>query len=123
MGGFPSASVDRALQITLVPRTNHLYPLGGMAAGLCVADAMRMLDAAPIEVSSRQVVRDGSVVAVLRVLDCGGSYQVTAETFDEGPEGRLSRGVRPYTFAGRDEASAFIDDAVGTFTYLGCEVR
>ena len=82
-----------------------------------------MVDPVPHELSSRHVVRDGAVVAVLRMLDYGGLFKVVAELFAKGPNGPESTGVRPYTFRDRNEASAFVDDAVGTFTYLGCEIR
>ena len=71
----------------------------------------------------RQVLRDGSIVAVLRTLDCGGAYSVVTETFSDGPSGPESRGVRPHSFRDRHDAIAFVDDAVGAFTYLGCDVR
>ena len=70
----------------------------------------------------RRVVRDGIVVAVLRMLEQGGTTTVVAELFTEGPNGPQSSGHRPYQFARRDEAEAFVDDTLGTFTYLGCEI-
>jgi len=82
-----------------------------------------MIEPAPREVSMRQVLRDGSIVAVLRTLDCGGAYSVVTETFAEGPSGPESRGVRPHSFRDRHDAVAFVDDAVGAFTYLGCDVQ
>jgi hypothetical protein len=71
----------------------------------------------------RRVVRDGVVVAVLRMLEHGGTTTVVAELFTEGPNGPQSSGHRPYQFAKRDEAEAFVDDTLGTFTYLGCEIE
>ena len=81
------------------------------------------MDAAPHELSTRYVLRDGAVVAVLRTLDHGGLFKVVAELFGKGPNGSESLGVRPYAFRDRHEASAFVDDALGTFTYLGCDIR
>ena len=71
----------------------------------------------------RRVVRDGIVVAVLRMLEQGGTTTVVAELFTEGPNGPQSAGERPYHFVARDEAEAFVDDTLGTFTYLGCEIE
>ena len=71
----------------------------------------------------RRVVRDGIVVAVLRMLENGGTTTVVAELFTDGPNGPQSAGRRPYQFARRDEAEAFVDDTLGTFTYLGCEIE
>jgi hypothetical protein len=82
-----------------------------------------MLEPAPRELSTRRVLRDGAVVVMLRMLDHGGPVSVVTETFIEGPNGRESRAARPHRFRDRDQAAAFFDDAVGTFTYLGCDVQ
>jgi hypothetical protein len=94
-----------------------------MAVPRKATDAVRVMDHAPSELSARHVVRDGAVVAVLRTLDLGTQVKVTAELFDESPGGPVSRGIRPYTFGDRTAADAFVADAIGTFTYLGCEIR
>ena len=84
---------------------------------------MDVIEPAPTEFSTFRVVRDGSVVAILRTLDHAGATKVIAELFTDGPDGPQSAGIRPYAFGGRREAAAFLDDAVGTFTYLGCEIQ
>jgi len=94
-----------------------------MAATPDLTDANPMMEPAPRELSTRHITRDGAVVAVLRTLDCGGPFKVIAELFDEGPDGPTSRGIRPYTFRDRNEATRFVDDALGSFTYLGCEIH
>ncbi len=77
----------------------------------------------PRELTARHVVREGVLLAVLRMLDCGDVFRVVAEIFHDGPDGPKTAGVRPWTFRNRHEASAFVDDALGAFTYLGCEIR
>jgi len=82
-----------------------------------------MLEPAPSASSTRRVLRDGVVVAILRTVDDGAATTVVAEVFTDGPNGPQSSGRRPYTFGERHEAAAFVDDTLGTFTYLGCEVE
>ena len=84
---------------------------------------MDVMEPAPSELATRRVVRDGSLVATLRVLVHAGATKVVAEVFTDGPDGPQSTGIRPYTFDDRREADAFVDDAIGTFTYLGCEIQ
>ena len=64
-------------------------------------------------------MRDGALVAVLRTLDHGGAFAVVAEVAGDDD----SACVRPYTFARRDDAAAFLADVVESFTYLGCDVE
>jgi hypothetical protein len=68
---------------------------------------------------TRRVTRDGSLVAMLRMLDHGGAFAVVAELAgdDDGAY------IRPYTFARRDDAAAFFAEVVESFTYLGCEIE
>jgi hypothetical protein len=82
-----------------------------------------MVEPLPGATMIRRVVREGIVVAILRMLEHGGTTTVVAELFTEGPNGPESSGHRPYQFARRDEADAFVDDTIGTFTYLGCEIE
>jgi hypothetical protein len=71
------------------------------------------------EFVTRRVMRDGTLVAVLRTLDHGGAFAVVAELAG----GDDAACVRPYTFARRDEAAAFFAEVVESFTYLGCEIE
>ena len=71
--------------------------------------------------STRHVLRDGAVVAVLRTLD--GGLKVVAELFGRAPTAPRASASVAYTFRDRFEASAFVDDALGTFAYIGCEIR
>ena len=64
-------------------------------------------------------MRDGDLVAVLRMLDHGGAFAVVAELAGDDDAGC----IRPYTFARRDDAAAFFAEVVESFTYLGCEIE
>ena len=64
-------------------------------------------------------MRDGNLVAVLRMLDHGGAFAVVAELHGDDD----AACVRPYTFARRDDAAAFFAEVVESFTYLGCEIE
>ena len=75
----------------------------------------------PSELSERRVVRNGTVLAVLRIIDHGHVFKVVAELFRDDAEGRRSN-VRPYTFRDHEHAAAFVEDAVGAFSHLGCEI-
>ena len=68
----------------------------------------------------RQILKDGQLVAVLMAVDQGDSFTVVSEVFKE-QGGRGER--RPYTFPDAEAGLAFINEAVTSFTYLGCEVR
>ena len=56
---------------------------------------------------------------MLRTLDHGDAFAVVAELAG----GDDAACVRPYTFARRDEAAAFLAEVVESFTYLGCEIE
>jgi hypothetical protein len=71
------------------------------------------------EFPTRRVMRDGTLVAVLRTLDHGGAFAVVAELAGDGD----AACIRPYTFARRDAAAAFFAELVESFTYLGCEIE
>ncbi len=75
------------------------------------------------EIETRRVLRDGSVVAVLRTLDYGSSIGVVAEFGGEAAGSPAAARVRPYTFPDVEEAAAFVEDATASFAYLGCEIR
>ena len=71
------------------------------------------------EIAVRQILKDGELVAVLMAVDQGDSFTVVTEVFGQGE--RVQR--RPYTFANANAALAFVNEAVTSFTYLGCEIR
>ena len=70
---------------------------------------------------THNVLRDGALVAVLRMLASDGTYTVVAELSDE--RGGNAVRLRQYTFARVDEASAFLAEAASSFAFLGCEIQ
>jgi hypothetical protein len=73
------------------------------------------------EIDVRNVLRDGHLVAVLMAIDGGDSFTVVTEVFPQGEGAGVRR--RPYTFPDATAGMAFLDEAVTSFTFLGCEVR
>jgi hypothetical protein len=71
---------------------------------------------------ARHVLRDGTLVAVLRTLESGDTFTVVAELREE-PRGDNAVRLRQYTFARLEEASAFLAEAASSFAFLGCEIR
>jgi hypothetical protein len=71
---------------------------------------------------THQVLRDGTLVAVLRMLPQDGAYTVAAELGEES-EGDNALRLRQYTFARLEEASAFLAEAASSFAFLGCEIQ
>jgi hypothetical protein len=71
---------------------------------------------------THHVLRDGTLVAVLRLLADGGTFTVAAELREEEPGDNAVR-LRHYTFARLDEASAFLAEAANSFAFLGCEIQ
>jgi hypothetical protein len=81
------------------------------------------LSSAPIGVpETHHVLRDGTLVAVLRLLADGGAFTVAAELREEERGDNAVR-LRQYSFARLDEASAFLAEAASSFAFLGCELR
>jgi hypothetical protein len=76
------------------------------------------------EIDVRNVFRDGNLVAVLMALDQGDSFTVVTEVFaQDASGGGESVTRRPYTFPDASAGLSFLNEAVTSFTYLGCEVR
>jgi hypothetical protein len=73
------------------------------------------------EVEARHVERDGHPVALLRSIDMGGRFTVIVEVFPR--DGKGAARMRPYAFVDAEAAAAFLDEAVSSFTLLGCDVR
>jgi hypothetical protein len=74
------------------------------------------------EVEARHIERDGNLVAIMRSIDMGGRFTVVVEVFPRGGGDGVGR-MRPYAFADSTSAMAFLDEAVSSFTLLGCDVR
>ncbi len=70
---------------------------------------------------THHVLRDGTLVAVLRMLASDGTYTVVAELSEERGDNAVR--LRQYTFARVDEASAFLAEAASSFAFLGCEIQ
>jgi hypothetical protein len=71
---------------------------------------------------THHVLREGTLVAVLKTLASGDTYTVVAELREEAGSDNAVR-LRQYTFARLEEASAFLADAASSFAFLGCEIR
>jgi hypothetical protein len=71
---------------------------------------------------THHVLRDGSLVAVLRTLETGSTFTVAAELREETGGDNAVR-LRQYTFTRLEEASAFLAEAASSFAFLGCEIR
>jgi hypothetical protein len=71
---------------------------------------------------THHVVRDGTLVAVLRMLANGDTFTVVAELSEEERGDNAVR-LRQYTFARLEEASAFLAEVASSFAFLGCELR
>jgi hypothetical protein len=57
-------------------------------------------------------------------LDQGDSFTVVTEVFTQHANGSAeSVRRRPYSFPDAAAGLSFLDEAVTSFTYLGCEVR
>jgi hypothetical protein len=81
------------------------------------------LSSAPIGApETHHVLRDGTLVAVLRLLAEGGTFTVAAELREEERDDNAVR-VRHYSFPRLDEASAFLAEAASSFAFLGCEIQ
>jgi hypothetical protein len=71
---------------------------------------------------THHVLREGTLVAVLRLLQDGGIFTVAAELREESHGDNAVR-LRQYTFARLDEANAFLAEVASSFAFLGCELR
>lgn len=72
------------------------------------------------ELFVRQARRDGRSVARLRAVDRGVSCIVEAEVFPPGTMESVKAG--PYTFRDAAQATAFVNEAVESLLYLGCDI-
>jgi len=70
---------------------------------------------------TRHVLRDGDLFAILKTLAHASGFTVVAEFVGNGSSEATH--LRPYSFAQRDEASAFLTDVASSFAYLGCDVQ
>ena len=75
------------------------------------------------EIDVRNVLREGELVAVLMAIDQGDAFTVVTEVYPQHPEGPGPVCRRPYTFTDAATGLSFLNEAVTSFTYLGCEVH
>jgi hypothetical protein len=71
---------------------------------------------------AHHVLRDGTLVAVLRLLADRDKFTVAAELREEERGDNAVR-LRQYTFARLEEASAFLAEVASSFVFLGCEIQ
>jgi hypothetical protein len=74
------------------------------------------------ELDRRSATKDGREVVALRCVEAGGGFTIECDVYPV--DGLRVEPLRPgpYRFATRDQADAFIDEAVKALTYLGCEI-
>jgi hypothetical protein len=65
--------------------------------------------------------KDGRLVAILRGIDRGETCMVEAAVYPSGSTQLVRPG--PYMFRSREEAGAFVTEAIAALTYLGCEFQ
>jgi hypothetical protein len=98
----------------------------GVIRALFSADSSRMepaLSSAPSGApETHNVLRGGTLVAVLKLLPNRNTCTVVAELSEEHHGDNASRS-RQYTFARLDEASAFLAEVASSFAFLGCEIQ
>jgi hypothetical protein len=71
----------------------------------------------------REILRDGSVVAVLVATDNGDTFTVVTEVFTRRSDSEELVQRRAYAFTDVEAGLLFLSEAATAFTYLGCEVR
>ena len=74
------------------------------------------------EVDRRSATKDGREVVTLRCAEAGGTFLIECDVYPV--DGLRVEPLRPgpYRFSTRDQADAFIDEAMRTLTYLGCDI-
>jgi hypothetical protein len=71
---------------------------------------------------SRTARKEGRQVATLRRLALGSQFMVESDVYPVGTMRVDPMRPGPYIFATREEANAFIEQAIQALEYLGCEV-
>jgi hypothetical protein len=74
------------------------------------------------EVDRRSASKDGREVVTLRCVQARGGFAIECDVYPV--DGLRVEPLRPgpYRFGSREDADAFIDEAVRALTYLGCEI-
>ena len=71
---------------------------------------------------ARTARKEGRQVATLRRLALGAQFIVESDVYPVGTMRVDPMRPGPYIFATREEANAFIEQAIQALEYLGCEV-
>jgi hypothetical protein len=74
------------------------------------------------ELDRRSARKDGREIVALRCVRANGGFAIECDVYPV--DGLRVEPLRPgpYRFAGREEADAFIAEAVRALEYLGCEI-
>jgi hypothetical protein len=74
------------------------------------------------EVDRKSARKDGREIVAMRCVETGGGFAIECDVYPA--DGLRVEPLRPgpYRFSHREDADAFIDEAVKALTYLGCEV-
>jgi hypothetical protein len=75
------------------------------------------------ELFAHEVRKDGRPLVLLRgVQKDGGGVTVEVEVYPAGSKPGIEPRRRPFSFASRDQAVRFVDDALDSLQYLNCYV-
>ena len=74
------------------------------------------------EFDRRSARKEGREIVALRCVEVGGGFVIECDVYPV--DGLRVEPLRPgpYRFGTRDEADAFLDEAMRALAYLGCEV-
>ena len=74
------------------------------------------------ELDRRSARKDGREIVALRCVQANGGFAIECDVYPV--DGLRVEPLRPgpYRFASREEANAFIAEAVRALEYLGCEI-
>ncbi len=74
------------------------------------------------EVLLRRVGRENRQILTLRCVERGGQWLVGCDVYPIDTMRVEPFRLGPHAFASRQEAERFVDEALGAFEYLGCDV-
>jgi hypothetical protein len=74
------------------------------------------------ELDRRSARKDGREIVTMRCVESGGGFVIECDVYPVNGLRVDPLRPGPYRFATRDQANAFIDEAVRALTYLGCEI-
>lgn len=74
------------------------------------------------EILLRRVGRENRQILTLRCVERGGQWLVGCDVYPIDTMRVEPLRLGPHAFASRQEAERFVDEALGAFEYLGCDV-